>query len=105
MMKEISEDASVINEIMEEDPANILNDINEIVESTDNLMDDSTNTNEKEPLTTNSESNNVTNDVSPTSPEEKNAINNINERISRLIDQNEDRNFELYNTARIKGIL
>ncbi|ORY27951.1 hypothetical protein LY90DRAFT_674226 [Neocallimastix californiae] len=109
--KEISEDASINNEVNEEeDNASLLNDLNvidenaiddDINETNDNNDEDS---NYKEPLTTTSEISNITSEVSPTSPGEKNAIDNINERISRLIDQNEDKKIELYNTARIKGL-
>jgi len=74
----------------------------DINETNDNNDEDS---NYKEPLTTTSEISNITSEVSPTSPGEKNAIDNINERISRLIDQNEDKKIELYNTARIKGLM
>lgn len=106
VLKEFSDDRrSIINESVEYDNANILNDINEmVVEPPDIDMEENINI-DKGPLTSNSDISNIGNDISPTSPEGKNYIENINERISRIIDQNEDRKIELYNSARIKGKL
>jgi len=86
-----------------DDDTSIINDINEIPDGDVFIS----NAEEKSPVTTNSEintdSSNISNEVSPTSPNERNVIENINERISRLIDS-EDTKIELYNAARIKGI-
>jgi len=83
----------------------MINDINEINDTNDVFGN---NNNDKGSLISNSElstdTSSVSNDLSPTSPEDKNVIENINERISRLIDP-EDTKIELYNAARIKGII
>jgi len=91
---------------LDDDTTGVVNDMNEIPEGDGDVF--ISNAEEKSltsPMTNISEIDSaISNEVSPTSPQERTLIENINERISRLIDT-EDTINELYNAARIKGIL